>query len=289
MSGEGRRYDIDWPRIIAMAAIFLLHTLHFFDEGTDWHLRNVDQSGIVSLVRSLIDMWAIPLFFVLSGAGAWFALQRARAGRFLVERVRRLLIPLYTVGLFAIVLPQIYFDAFTNGYRGSFGAIIGRSLGSVRFDPGWPGLSSFFFGHLWFLQFLFLVSILVLPLLIFLRGTPGKRFIGRVASWCNRRGGLLLLAAPYAAVRIALLGFFHFQHSWSDLVCFAILLLIGYVLMADERFTAGIKRDGRIALVAGLVALGCLAVFVYALGYDIYGTPFSLRYVGFQLLSGINT
>jgi glucan biosynthesis protein C len=289
MSGERRRYDIDWLRIIAMAGIFLLHSLHFFDLGTDWHLRNVDQSETVMLVRNLIDVWAIPLFFVLSGAGAWFALQRASATRFLAERTRRLLVPLYTVGIFAVALPQIYFDAFTNGYRGSFWGIIGKSVGSVRFDPGWPGLSSFFFGHLWFLQFLFLASVLVLPLLIVLRRDSGKRVIGRVAGWCGHRGGVLLLAVPYAVTRIALLSFFRFQHSWADLVCYAVLLVIGYVLMAEERFTTAIKRDGRIALPVGIVALGCLAVFAFALGYDVYDTPFSLKFVGFQLLMAVNT
>ena len=68
-----RRYDIDWLRVFAMLGIFLLHAMHLFDEGTDWHLRNVDQSTLVLVLRGLIDMWAVPLFFVLSGFGAWFA------------------------------------------------------------------------------------------------------------------------------------------------------------------------------------------------------------------------
>ena len=182
MAGTTRRYDIDWLRVFAMMAIFLLHAMHLFDEGTDWHLRNADQSTIVLILRGLIDIWAIPLFFVLSGAGAWFALKKRTAGTFLIERVRRLLVPLYTVGLFLIVLPQIYFDAYTNGFRGGFWEAIGQSLGAFRFTLSWPGLTTLFPGHLWFLQFLFLVSVVALPLLVILRSGAGQRFIGRVVQ-----------------------------------------------------------------------------------------------------------
>ena len=49
-----RRYDIDWLRVFAMLGIFLLHAWHLFDQGTDWHLRNVDQSTLV-LERHCIE------------------------------------------------------------------------------------------------------------------------------------------------------------------------------------------------------------------------------------------
>ncbi len=284
-----RRYDIDWLRVIAMAGIFLLHAMHLFDEGTDWHLRNADQSTLVLVIRGIIDIWAIPTFFVLSGAGAWFALRRRSAGRFLTERVQRLLIPMYTVGIFAIVLPQIYFDAFTNGYRGGFWPIITRHLSSVRFDPGWPGLTSYFVGHLWFLQFLFLVSVVVLPLLFYLRSEAGRRFIGRVAGWCSHRGGIFLLVIPIVIVRIALMGVFLGQHSWAYLVFYAVLFLIGYMLVADERFTESIKRHGWIALVLGVVGFAGIGMFVLALDYSMFNSTFSLQFVLYQVIVGVGT
>lgn len=151
------------------------------------------------VLRDLIDMWAIPLFFVLSGFGAWFALQRRSGGQFLLERVKRLLIPLYTIGAFLIVLPKMYFEAYTNdGFRGGFWEAIGNSLSSFRFTLSWPGLTTLFTGHLWFLQMLFLVSVVVLPLLLALRTEAGKRFIGRVARWCSHRGGVFLMVIPMA-------------------------------------------------------------------------------------------
>ena len=60
---------------------------------------------------------------------------------------------------------------------------------------------------------LFLVSVVVLPLLFYLRSKSGRRFIGRVAGWCSHRGGIFLLVIPIVIVRIALMSVFLGQHS----------------------------------------------------------------------------
>ena len=282
-----RRYDIDWLRVFGMLGIFLLHTMHLFDEGTDWHLRNVDQSTLVLVLRGLIDMWAVPTFFVLSGAGAWFALKRRTGGRFLVERVRRLLIPVYTIGAFAIVLPQIYFDAYTNGFRGGFWEAIGESLSSFRFTLSWPGLVNLFTGHLWFLQMLFLVSVVVLPLLLVLRSESGQRFIGRVAGWCSHRGGIFLMIIPMAIARIVLMSVFMGQHTWAYFVFYAVLFLIGYMLVADDRFTVSIRRNGWIGLVLGIVSFAVQGFLILAQDYRMFNEPFSLIFVLYEIVLSI--
>ena len=283
MNDGTRRYDIDWLRVFAMLGIFLLHATHLFDEGTNWHLRNAGQSTLVLVFRGIINMWAIPTFFVLSGAGAWFGLKRRSGGRFLIERVRRLLIPMYTIGVFAIVLPQIYFDGYTNGFRGGFWEAIGRSLGSVRFTLDWPGLSTFFVGHLWFLQFLFLVSVVVLPLLLMLRSKSGQRFIGRVAAFCSRGGGIFLAILPIAIVRIALKGLFVGEYTWAYFVFAAVLFLIGYMLVADDRFTESIMRNRWIGLILGILGFSVQGFFILGQGYQMFHEAFSLNLVLYEI------
>ncbi|UCF09919.1 MAG: acyltransferase family protein [Candidatus Bipolaricaulota bacterium] len=287
MDEGARRYDIDWLRVIAMLGIFLLHTMHLFDEGTDWHLRNADTSTLVLVLRGLIDIWAVPTFFVISGVGAWFALKRRSGRRFLAERIQRLLVPLYSVGLFAIVVPQIYFDAFTNGYRGSFGGAIARSLGSVGFDPSWPGLATFFPGHLWFLQFLFLVSVVVIPALLLLRSERGKRAIARISGWCSHRGGIFLFIVPITGVRVALMGVIRGQFTWATFVFFAVLFIIGYMLAADERFTASIRRNRWIALAAGIVSFAAQGFLILTQGYQMFHEPFSGIFVVYEVIVSI--
>jgi glucan biosynthesis protein C len=283
MNQSARRYDIDWLRVFAMLGIFILHATHLFDEGTDWHLRNVDQSTLVLIFRGIINMWAIPTFFVLSGAGAWFGLRRRSSGKFLVERIRRLLVPMYTIGVFLIALPMIYFDAYTNGFVGGFWEAVGRSLGSVRFSLDWPWLSTFFVGHLWFLQFLFLVSVVVLPLLLVLRSDPGQRFIGRVAGWSSRRGGIFLAILPIAVVRDALKGLFVGEYTWAYFVFASVLFLVGYMLVADDRFTESITRNRWIGLILGILGFSVQGFFVLGQGYQMFHEAFSLDLVLYEI------
>ena len=284
MNATTRRYDIDWLRVFAMFGIFLLHATHLFDLGTDWHLRNAEQSMTILIFRGLIDIWAVPLFFVLSGFGAWYALKRRSAGRFLVERFQRLFIPLYTVGLFLIVLPQVYFDAYTRGFQGGFWEAVGQNFSGFRFVPGWPGLVNLFPGHLWFLQFLLLVSIAALPFLLLLRSDAGKRFTGKIAGWCQPRGGIFLMILPLAAVRIALMGFIPGQFTWATFAFFLLLFLVGYVIASDERFTVGIRKSGWIGLALGLLSFAAQGFFIMVMSYQMFDEPFSLTFVLYQII-----
>jgi hypothetical protein len=63
------------------------------------------------------------------------------------------------------------------------------------------------------------------------------------------------------------------------------LLIIGYVLPADERFSAAIKRHGRICLAVWLLGFSTgIGLLVLVLGYDPFPSreTFSWMYVAYQ-------
>ena len=105
-----------------------------------------------------------------------------------------------------------------------------------------------FSGHLWFLQYLFLISLLTLPLLLYLRSGSGQRWVTRLAGWCDRRGGIFLFVIPLALALVGLRGLFAADRSWADLVWYATFFVIGYVMSADRRFTEAIKKHGWVCL-----------------------------------------
>jgi glucan biosynthesis protein C len=287
-----RRYDIDWLRVIAMLAVFLFHCTRLFDTEA-WHLKNPEQSELLFVsTRGLIWPWAMELFFLLSGVATWYMLRSRRAGAYLWERLKRLLIPVYTVGLFILLPPQFYLELLTNsGYRGSFWEIIPRYFAGFeppRLTP-WPDtlLPIPFSGHLWFLQYLFLISLVSLPLLLYLQSTPGRRGVERLAGWCERRGGIFLFVVPLALVLIGLRWLFEAQRSWADFVWYATYFVIGYVVSADGRFANAIKRHGWPCLAVWLAGFcGGLGLLVLVLGYDPFPgrEPFSWIYVLYQIL-----
>jgi len=293
---QERRYDVDWLRIIAMLAVFLYHCTRFFDpEG--WHLKNTEQSELLFVsMRGLIWAWVMELFFLLSGVGTWYALRSRRAGAYIWERVKRLLIPLYTVGLFVLLPIQFYFELFTNsGYRENFWQVIPRYFAgftSPRITQ-WPGtlLPNPFSGHLWFLQFLFLISLLSLPLLLYLKSGQGQRWVARLAGWCDSRGGIFLFVIPLSLASIGLRGLFKAQYSWADLLWYAIFFVIGYMMAADKRFTMSVRRHGWICLVLWVVGFAGAGLLVSVFGYNPYPgkEPFSLVYVLFQIAWSITS
>ena len=287
-----RRYDIDWLRVLAMLAVFVYHCTRFFDtEG--WHLKNAEQSRVLFiLVRGLMWPWLMEIFFLLSGVGAWYLLRRRSAGAFIVDRAKRLLVPLVTVGLFILLPPQSYFDQMTNdGYTGDFWHSLPAYFG------GWgpPSLTAYptqifnlpFGGHLWFLKFLFLISVVTLPVLLFLRKPRGLRCIDTLARVCRRRGGVFLFAVPLAIALIVLRRVFPVERGWAEFVWYAIYFLIGYMIPMDARFTEAFERHRWIGLVLWLAGFfGGIGTLVLGLGYDTAPgvEPFSLQYVLFQVI-----
>jgi glucan biosynthesis protein C len=291
-----RRYDIDWLRVIAMMAIFVFHCTRFFDtEG--WHLKNSEQSGLLFVaMRGLIWPWIMELFFLVSGVGSWYALGSRPAVAYVWERFKRLLIPMYTVGLFILLPPQFYFELFTNaGYGGTFWGMIPRyfaRLGAPRITPRPDNLVPIpFSGHLWFLQYLFLISLMSLPLLLYLKSRRGPRWIATLAKWCGRRGGIFLFVIPLALALTGLRGLFEAQRSWADFLWYAIYFVIGSVIAADRRFTDAFKRHEWVCLALWLGGFfGGIGFLVLVTGYEPLGhQPFSVMYVLYQVIWSISS
>ena len=263
---------------------FFFHCALFFRDAP-WILYNEERSPVALVFSSWLDMWFMPLFFLLSGVGSWYALRSRTNGQYLLERVKRLLVPLYTVGLFVISPPAFYFESFSNaGYRGTFWEILPRYFSEwpVHLLPVVP-----YPGHLWFLQFLFMISLSSLYWMRSLSTERGLQLIDTLARWCHRRGGIFLFLVPVLLVRISLMSVFTGWNSEAYFVEYMVFFVIGYILPADTRFTESIKKHGWLCLILGLVSfVGFFSFFVVELGYW-GGKPFSLIFVLFQTVYGI--
>jgi peptidoglycan/LPS O-acetylase OafA/YrhL len=286
-----RRYDIDWLRVIAMLAVFLFHCSGFFTP-LDWHLKNAQRSEILLPVVAWMDLWMMPIFFLLSGFGSWYSLKSRSGRRYIWERFTRLLVPFFVVGAFLLLPPQYYIDKLTHrGYVYDFWDYFppywdGTGSFQFRFDE--PYLTNIWPGHLWFLEFLFIVSVVTLPVIIFLRRDNGKRLVTWLAEWTDRWGGIYLFLVPLIVVRIAMRSTFHGEHSWADLGFYGVVFLIGAFFAGDPRFLESCKRHTWSGLVLGILAFASEIVFVLQFRYPYPGTEhFSGKYVLFQVVMSI--
>jgi glucan biosynthesis protein C len=298
-----RRYDIDWLRVIAMLGVFVLHCTRFFcTEGWQLKVPASEQSEILGIVRDFtLGVWLMPLFFLVAGFAARYSLRRRTAGQYLVERVKRILIPLYTVGMFVLVVPQNYFQSFTDGrttetfwqWLPSYYLPLPARVFSLKDYRDPVNLVPYTFsGHLWFLQLLFVILLVTLPLFLYLKSERGQRLTDRLAQWSARPGGIFLFVIPIAISQIGLRWLPETtERTWADFFWYACFFVIGYIIATDDRFTQSIKRHGWICLalwIVPYVSVGGLLLFVPDLDISA-GQGFSALFAVGQIVSSLVT
>jgi glucan biosynthesis protein C len=260
---QQRLYYLDWLRVLAILTVFLYHTLRPFD-FISWHVKNTDQSEAITILLFFFSQWGMVLFFVLSGAACWFAL-RSRSGRqFVRERSLRLLVPL-VVGYLLFSPLQAYFEALNHGtFAGSFLQFVPWFVAHIQFSWHSPWISYPY--HLWFLEFLWVFSLIALPLFLFLRGTAGSRVIDTLAAWCARPGVIFLFIVPIYLIRVALGPAFPAENDWATFVYYLTFFVYGYLLISRPSFAEAIRKQGWIALSLGILCFALIGV-TYAAGY----------------------
>jgi peptidoglycan/LPS O-acetylase OafA/YrhL len=67
-----RLHYLDWLRVVAILVVFLYHAVHPFDL-TDWHIKNAEQSELLTGFLLFLSPWGMPFFFLIAGTGTWFA------------------------------------------------------------------------------------------------------------------------------------------------------------------------------------------------------------------------
>jgi glucans biosynthesis protein C len=233
-----RRYDLDALRVLAVLLLIPFHSARVFDAFDPFYVKNPETSDGLSLaVVAFLNPWHMPLLFVLAGAATWLALGHRAPAAYLGERTRRLLIP-FLFGILVIVPPQGFLASRFRGGDASVGGFL-RDYWTVEGDlSGYTG--SFTPAHLWFIGYLFIFSLVALPLLARWRGRPLR------ARWLLFAMPLVLLAAnelpaPNDGP----------QNPWYSLSLF----VAGFLLVADERAERAVQRHWRPLLVAAAVTM----------------------------------
>lgn len=282
-----RLYYLDWLRVLAVLAVFTFHTLHPFDL-TYWHVKNTQQSLVATIVMSAFSAWGMTLFFVLAGAACWFALRSRSALHFLRERSLRLLMPLL-VGFVLFSPLQAYLEALNHGtFAGSFIQFVPWFVAHIQLSWHAPWISYPY--HLWFLEFLWVFSLIALPLFLFLRGATGSRVIDTLAAWCAKPGGIFLFIIPIALIRMALEAAFPGEHDWAEVVYDLAFFVYGYLLFSRPSFAEAIRRQGWIALGIGILCFLLIGATYVAGSLETLASPsYTAGALLFRLLLSIYT
>jgi hypothetical protein len=262
-----RRYDIDWIRIFGMATIFLYHCGRFFNLE-DWHVKNNALSPGISIILEILEIWMMPLFFMISSMSSYYSLTKRSQKQYILERFKRLIIPLIFGTLVIIVPVQVYIERASHGqFKGSFIDFYPHYFDGLYAFGGnfaWMGL------HLWYLEFLFIFSMLTLPLFVLGVKKKNSRAISHAVTFFTKPGAIFLLAIPLILMEMFVgqyrdsIGIQSFG-GWS-LLTYLLFFITGFFLSLDVRFKDTIEKHRIPAL---LIAAGITLLGIVSYLYDL--------------------
>ncbi|MEL6483298.1 MAG: acyltransferase family protein [Bacteroidota bacterium] len=230
METKIRRYDLDWLRVIVFGLLIFYHVGMFFVPW-GWHIKNNVIYEWLRWPMIFLNQWRLPILFVISGMGTYYALGSRSLGRFIGERYLRLAIPL-VVGMVLIVPPQVYFERLADGdFVGSYFDY----YTTIAFDGIYPE-GNFSWHHLWFLPYLFLFSLVLAPIFLRLR-KPGNRFVQRIKNSIAKPLGLYIFIIPIYLIEVFIESFFPVNHAlvgdWYAIAYYLVFFFTGFLLISS--------------------------------------------------------
>lgn len=107
---SNRQPGLDWLRVVGVWLLVPFHVAVIFSPGL-WYIKHPESSRVLTYgIAGMLDPWHMPLLFLLAGFASWYSLQRHTPNTFLVERVKRLLVP-FVFGILLVIPIEQYFAA----------------------------------------------------------------------------------------------------------------------------------------------------------------------------------
>lgn len=256
-----RSYELDWLRIIATILIFFFHCARIFNYS-DWEIKNKQKDFGLSLFVWYVDFWVIPIFFIIAGMGTFYALGVRKGEVYIKERFNRLMIPLI-VGMFTHLSIQVYLTRVNHSeFSGSFiDFYFFHYFNGIYMGPSSPGNFELFGGHMWYLLFLFIYSLITLKLFIYLRKEENIAKLSKLGTFFNKPGALFLLTLPIFIINdISERTLGLPAQGGYQIPTYIIIFIYGFLLVSHEQFKLSIEKHG---IPAFFLAVGLLFLLYF--------------------------
>ncbi|MCP4763620.1 MAG: acyltransferase [archaeon] len=267
-----RFYYIDNLRIFMVILVYIGHCAEFFTI-----LWNPTENDLFFLYFSMFLVnWVMPLFFVLSGMSSYYALKIQNNKEYIIKKTKRLLVP-FIFGICFINIPTYYYVVVVNNlFSGSFIEFI-----PLYFFGGIEGVASFpfTFSHLYYLIFLYIFSLFLLPVFRYcMRGEVKEKILG-IFSFFRKPGALISLFVPIyigeilpliiPSISIAEYGF----GGW-EMIPYIVFFIFGFLLAIDQQLRESLINEKSKAILfwTGDIALTILLILI-AIGENILFVP----------------
>jgi hypothetical protein len=215
--------------------------------GEEFYIKGAD----IPLTTGFIVVagrWLMPLLFAIAGISSAFALQKRSCAQYLKERVRKLLIP-FIFGVLLIIPPQTFFaDKFHNEFAGNYfdnyTLFFTRLNDYITFNIGFTP------AHLWFLLYLFIISLVALPLMKIFKNSGKKLPLHKLPFFLL----LVLFIIPWLASPVL-------DISGKSLGEFFVFFIFGYFILSDNSI---LERAEKYRFILLSISVFCTAFLLIA-------------------------
>ncbi len=232
-----RRYGLDWLRTIIVLSIIPFHAMIIFIQNEEWKMYVKDKVNVpvFNFIDSVISRFHMVTLFLLAGIAIIYSLQKRDTSAFLKQRIIKLFIPLITGSvLLNPIMTYIWginqgrTENFPEHYIGFFTKDLGELNG---FNGGYTP------GHLWFVLYLLVFSIVGLPFFLWLKSNKSVKVKKVLAGFFYKPMTILLLAVPYCFIYLIEI------LDEKNPIAYFYVVLVGCLFATDDSYLKALNRD----------------------------------------------
>jgi len=242
---DGHRPDIDWLRVIAVLLLVPFHAAIAFNLDPTAVMLIVKQAEVPARVifEHFLELWQMPLLFVLAGWSVWLSIAKRDQKEFLKERGSRLGIPLL-FGIVVLIPIAVYmYQLEVQATPPTFWAVwIGffTQIGDFTgYDGKWTP------GHLWFILYLLIFTLMLYWVFYWYREKRLKKMAEQNETSSNNLMPLVIMIVP------GVLSFPSF--GMKNMFYYGTFFVLGYILGAHLNLQKIIDRIAPVALILGTI------------------------------------
>lgn len=263
-----RKYYIDNLRNLTILLLFPVHTFMIWNNfGSGFYIWQ-GENKLLSTLIVLVNPWFMPILFVLAGMSARYALEIRTTKQFIRQRIQKLLFPFLGGMILLVPFQTLYARKYFDGYKGSFFEHWKYFFTHLTDFSGYDGALTP--GHLWFILFLFFISMVTL---ILFRFVPYERLADHTGKMPVP--GIFFLFVPIWLMYY--IGNFGGYSIGKDLT----LYLIGYYVLSNDLVIE--KLEAKIKWLAVLCVIGTIALVALYYNFDYYGDLW-VNYIGWNTI-----
>lgn len=251
-----RKYYIDNIRNFTILLLFPVHTFMIWNDfGSKFYIWG-GENRILSTIIVLINPWFMPILFVLAGMSAHYALEKRTYKEFVIQRVWKLWIPFISNIILLVPFQTLYARKYFDNYKGGILENLGYFFTHVTDFSGYDG--AFTPGQLWFILFLFfisMVSLILFKLLPYGKFSEQIEKIPIAVIW-------FLFLPVWGMYYIGNFGGFSIGKNFA-------LYLIGYYFLSNDTVMDKLERN--IKWLSGMCGAGTIISAVLYYKFSYYG------------------